>query len=211
MTVRVGVIGVGMIGQDHIRRLSQVLSGASVVAVTDVDPSRAQAVADGLTGVAVHATGQELIADENVPAAVLEALRSRGHDVLWVRTEMPGTADHAVLDRLGLRPVEAQQGGEGLHVEAVRGPALGRLPGPLRRRGGRRHLARASSPGPAPPCRMMSWAWGRRSIGKPRPNSSGSSCQPPAICGESDEVAHVSMTSGSPAKPPGTPRCAAPI
>ena len=38
MTVRVGVIGVGMIGQDHIRRLTQVLSGAQVVAVTDVDP-----------------------------------------------------------------------------------------------------------------------------------------------------------------------------
>ena len=71
MTVRVGVIGVGMIGQDHIRRLTQVLSGASVVAVTDVDPARAQAVADGLTGVAVHATGQELIADENVDAVMV--------------------------------------------------------------------------------------------------------------------------------------------
>src|SRR5262245_968473 len=71
MTVRVGVIGVGMIGQDHIRRLTQVLSGASVVAVTDVDPARAQTVADGLPGVRVHATGRELIADETVDAVMV--------------------------------------------------------------------------------------------------------------------------------------------
>ena len=45
MTVRVGVIGVGMIGQDHIRRLTKVLAGSSVVAVTDVDPERARKVA----------------------------------------------------------------------------------------------------------------------------------------------------------------------
>ena len=42
MTVNVGVIGVGMIGQDHIRRLTHVLSGARVSAVTDVDLDRAK-------------------------------------------------------------------------------------------------------------------------------------------------------------------------
>jgi myo-inositol 2-dehydrogenase/D-chiro-inositol 1-dehydrogenase len=42
MAVNVGVIGVGMIGQDHIRRLATVLSGSKVVAVTDVDPARAE-------------------------------------------------------------------------------------------------------------------------------------------------------------------------
>ena len=46
MTVRVGVIGVGMIGQDHIRRLTRVLSGVDVVAVSDVDPARTRAVAE---------------------------------------------------------------------------------------------------------------------------------------------------------------------
>ena len=53
----------------------------------------------------------------------------------------------------------------------------------------------------------MSWPWGRRSIGKTRASRSSSKVQPPAICGVSDEVAQVSMTSGSPTKPPGAPRC----
>ncbi len=51
--------------------------------------------------------------------------------------------------------------------------------------------------------RMISWACGRTSIGKVRANRSGSSSQPQAICGVSEDVAHVSMTSGSPVKPPG--------
>ena len=35
--LKVGVIGTGMIGQDHIRRMTTVLSGVRVTAVTDVD------------------------------------------------------------------------------------------------------------------------------------------------------------------------------
>ena len=71
MTVRVGVIGVGMIGQDHIRRLTHVLSGAQVVAVTDVDPARAQSVADGLPACSVHPTGQDVIRDDAVDAVLV--------------------------------------------------------------------------------------------------------------------------------------------
>jgi len=43
MTVRVGVISTGMIGQDHIRRITQVLSGGAAVAVADVEAGRANA------------------------------------------------------------------------------------------------------------------------------------------------------------------------
>jgi myo-inositol 2-dehydrogenase/D-chiro-inositol 1-dehydrogenase len=71
MTVRVGVIGVGMIGQDHIRRLTTVLSGSTVVAVTDVDAARAQQVGVGLPGARVHATGQELVIDPDVDAVLV--------------------------------------------------------------------------------------------------------------------------------------------
>jgi predicted nuclease of predicted toxin-antitoxin system len=38
-----------------------------------------------------------LLADENFPRQAVEALRADGHDVLWVRTDMPSAPDRAVL------------------------------------------------------------------------------------------------------------------
>ncbi|MFO1038661.1 MAG: Gfo/Idh/MocA family oxidoreductase [Geminicoccaceae bacterium] len=70
MAVRVGVIGTGMIGQDHIRRLTQVVTGASVVAVSDVDAGRAKGVSDGI-GARAFGTGEELIADPQVDAVLV--------------------------------------------------------------------------------------------------------------------------------------------
>ena len=71
MDVRVGVIGVGMIGQDHIRRITQVLTGGSVTAVNDVDAARAGQVAAGLPGAVTHATAQDLIAYGSVDAVLV--------------------------------------------------------------------------------------------------------------------------------------------
>ena len=71
MTVRVGVIGTGMIGQDHIRRITHVLSGGTIVAVTDTDAARAGQVAAGLPAATVHPTGQDLIADVGVDAVLV--------------------------------------------------------------------------------------------------------------------------------------------
>ncbi len=71
MTVRVGVIGVGMIGKDHIRRLTTVLAGSQVIAVTDVDAREARRVAAGLSGATAHRTGRDLIADPAVDAVVV--------------------------------------------------------------------------------------------------------------------------------------------
>jgi myo-inositol 2-dehydrogenase/D-chiro-inositol 1-dehydrogenase len=69
--INVGVIGVGMIGQDHIRRLTHVLSGARVAGVTDVDLDRASAVAAGLSEGRVFESGEKLIADAGVDAVVV--------------------------------------------------------------------------------------------------------------------------------------------
>lgn len=43
-----------------------------------------------------------LLADENIHGEVVNALRERGHDVVWVRTVMPGAADRVVLERARL-------------------------------------------------------------------------------------------------------------
>jgi len=71
MTVRVGVIGTGMIGKDHVRRLTTVLAGAAVTAVTDVDKDRAAAVAERYSVPAVHASGADVIADPGVDAVLV--------------------------------------------------------------------------------------------------------------------------------------------
>jgi predicted nuclease of predicted toxin-antitoxin system len=40
-----------------------------------------------------------ILADENFPKALVEALRAGGHDVLWARTDLAKTKDLALLDR----------------------------------------------------------------------------------------------------------------
>jgi myo-inositol 2-dehydrogenase/D-chiro-inositol 1-dehydrogenase len=62
MVLKIGVIGTGAIGQDHIRRITNNLSGGKIVAVTDVNSEQANAV----------------VKNENLDAKVYE----NGHDVI---------------------------------------------------------------------------------------------------------------------------------
>jgi myo-inositol 2-dehydrogenase/D-chiro-inositol 1-dehydrogenase len=62
MVLKIGVIGTGAIGQDHIRRITNNLSGGKIVAVTDVNTVQANAV----------------VKNENLDAKVYE----NGHDVI---------------------------------------------------------------------------------------------------------------------------------
>ncbi|MGG7517836.1 Gfo/Idh/MocA family protein [Allorhizobium undicola] len=72
MTVRIGVIGTGMIGRDHTRRIQQVLSGAKIVAFSDVNLEGAKAVqADLAPDARIYATGEELIAADDVDAILV--------------------------------------------------------------------------------------------------------------------------------------------
>ncbi|WP_053385644.1 Gfo/Idh/MocA family oxidoreductase [Leucobacter japonicus] len=70
MSTRIGVIGAGMIGQDHIRRLTAVISGAHVVAIADADASRAIEIAAGIPGCRV-VDASELVDDPEVDAVVV--------------------------------------------------------------------------------------------------------------------------------------------
>ena len=42
-----------------------------------------------------------ILADENFPRLIVEALRAAGHDVAWIRAEAPGSTDEQVLARAG--------------------------------------------------------------------------------------------------------------
>lgn len=40
-----------------------------------------------------------ILANENFPGDAVVALRSRGHDVLWIRIDAPGSSDQDILKR----------------------------------------------------------------------------------------------------------------
>ncbi len=71
MALKIGVIGTGAIGQEHIRRLHTKLNGSTVVAVTDINLDSAQKMADTYAGITVYKTYQEVIDDSNVDALVI--------------------------------------------------------------------------------------------------------------------------------------------
>lgn len=70
MTIRVGVIGTGTIGTDHVRRLARQVVGASVTAVFDVANDRAAEVAASV-GAASHASWEALVTAEDVDAVLI--------------------------------------------------------------------------------------------------------------------------------------------
>jgi myo-inositol 2-dehydrogenase / D-chiro-inositol 1-dehydrogenase len=70
MPVRIGVIGVGVMGAEHARLLSKVVSGSEVSAVFDVDPQRGAQVADAY-GARVHDDPMVLIKDDQVDAVLI--------------------------------------------------------------------------------------------------------------------------------------------
>ncbi|MEN8837856.1 MAG: Gfo/Idh/MocA family oxidoreductase [Celeribacter marinus] len=72
MTLKIGVIGTGMIGRDHTRRIQKVLAGAQVVALSDYSSEAAKVVQSDLAPDAtVYETGQELIAANTVDAVLV--------------------------------------------------------------------------------------------------------------------------------------------
>ena len=73
-TLRIGVVGTGMMGQEHVRRLAGI-PGAELVAVSDVVVEQAKRVAEA-TGARAYADGHDLIGSDPVDAVLIA---SPGH------------------------------------------------------------------------------------------------------------------------------------
>jgi myo-inositol 2-dehydrogenase/D-chiro-inositol 1-dehydrogenase len=69
--LRVGVVGVGLMGADHAERLVHRIAGAHLVAVSDPDTARAAELAARFDGVRAFGDPLDLIADEGVDAVLI--------------------------------------------------------------------------------------------------------------------------------------------
>ncbi|KUL46876.1 inositol 2-dehydrogenase [Streptomyces sp. NRRL F-4489] len=112
-TLGVAVIGTGRMGADHVRRLDEVISGARVAAVADLDPVRAGRLADRIEGATAY-TDPVAAMDDPAVDAVLIASPGPAHEAallaafardLPVLCEKPLTPDAASA----LRVLEAEQ------------------------------------------------------------------------------------------------------
>ncbi|MFK4300206.1 MULTISPECIES: Gfo/Idh/MocA family protein [unclassified Paenibacillus] len=72
MTLNIGVIGTGAIGREHIRRITNNLSGGKIVAVTDVNPEAAKsAVEQFKLDAVVYPDDKSLVAASDVDAIII--------------------------------------------------------------------------------------------------------------------------------------------
>jgi myo-inositol 2-dehydrogenase/D-chiro-inositol 1-dehydrogenase len=71
VSVRVGILGVGVMGSDHARILASQVPGAAVQAIYDADPKRAEAVAAEIGAGRVVADALALVQDPSVDAVLV--------------------------------------------------------------------------------------------------------------------------------------------
>lgn len=108
----VAVVGVGTMGADHVRRIHELVSGARVTAVVDIEAERAKELAGPLDGCTAYTEPAAAMAARDVDAVVIAspgpaheaALREALARDLPVLCEKPLTPDAASA----LRVVEAE-------------------------------------------------------------------------------------------------------
>jgi len=71
VSVRVGIVGVGVMGSDHARIFAAQVPGAAVQAIYDADPARAKSVAEEVGAATVFGDALALIRDASVDAVLV--------------------------------------------------------------------------------------------------------------------------------------------
>jgi predicted dehydrogenase len=123
MTVRVGVIGAGIMGADHINTLHRQVTGATVTMVADLDLDRALDAATALPGVRATDNGVALIGDPAVDAVVVASADATHADlaVAAIQAGKPVMCEKPLAPTLAecVRVVQAER-----EVVGAGGPAL---------------------------------------------------------------------------------------
>jgi myo-inositol 2-dehydrogenase / D-chiro-inositol 1-dehydrogenase len=123
MTVRVGVVGTGIMGADHVGTLHRQVTGAAVTMVADLDLGRARDLAATMPGVAATDDGLALIGDPAVDAVVVASADATHADltVAAVEAGKPVLCEKPLAPTLPecLRVVRAERAAAG-----AGGPAL---------------------------------------------------------------------------------------
>ncbi|MDU8925244.1 Gfo/Idh/MocA family oxidoreductase [Pasteurellaceae bacterium LIM206] len=71
MVVRIGVLGTGAIGQDHILRLTNKISASKVIAVNDLNADNSKTAADKAGGAKIYTDPHELINADEIDAVIV--------------------------------------------------------------------------------------------------------------------------------------------
>lgn len=90
MKVKVGVIGTGAIGIEHINRINHKTQGAFVTAVSDINVEAASKIAEEI-GAQFFKTGEELIASEEVEVVVVTYGTQHTKNMSWKQSSMENT------------------------------------------------------------------------------------------------------------------------
>lgn len=90
MKVKVGVIGTGAIGIEHINRINHKTQGAFVTAVSDINVEAASKIAEEI-GAQFFKTGEELIASEEVEVVVVTSWDPTHENMSWKQSSMENT------------------------------------------------------------------------------------------------------------------------
>lgn len=112
-TLRVGIVGVGMMGADHAQRIATKVASAQLVAVSDPDTARAEQLAARFEGVRVLADPLQMIREDDVNAVIIaspgfvheEQVSACIESGTWALCEKPLTMEASS----SLRLVEAER------------------------------------------------------------------------------------------------------
>jgi myo-inositol 2-dehydrogenase / D-chiro-inositol 1-dehydrogenase len=71
MLIRIGVIGTGIMGSDHVETITTAVSGAEVCCIADIDAKRAEVIASRVPGAKALSSAESLIESPDVDSVII--------------------------------------------------------------------------------------------------------------------------------------------